>query len=185
MDLFILLVVIGVIIIVLVAYDRIFTPNISISIFHKDASQNKKCKTEVMSTKEEGGKDAIKNIMEIIGRTTKQTERNNEMNNRTILVIGVVVLAILVLNIDVAYCGIKNDQIKAASVSFIGTMSDWMPAIIGAGLVGSGICLFANNFKMGLAGLAGTGFLYAAKAFVGTGEGALIQMAEQLLKVAS
>ena len=53
--------------------------------------------------------------------------------------------------------------------------------IIGGGLIGSGICLFANNFKMGIAGLAGTGFLYAAKAFVGTGEGALISSMAQLV----
>lgn len=95
------------------------------------------------------------------------------------------VIMVLVLLIDSAYCGITDAQIKAASKTFISTMSDWMPAIIGGGLVGSGICLFANNFKMGIAGLAGTGFLYAAKAFVGTGEGALIQMAEQLLRTVS
>lgn len=95
------------------------------------------------------------------------------------------VIMVLVLLIDSAYCGITDAQIKAASKTFISTMSDWMPAIIGGGLVGSGICLFANNFKMGIAGLAGTGFLYAAKAFVGTGEGALIQMAEQLLRAVS
>jgi ABC-type uncharacterized transport system permease subunit len=94
-------------------------------------------------------------------------------------------LLVMVLLMDPAYCGITDAQIKAASKTFISTMSDWMPAIIGGGLVGSGICLFANNFKMGIAGLAGTGFLYAAKAFVGTGEGALIQMAEQLLKTVS
>ena len=94
-------------------------------------------------------------------------------------------LLVMILLFDPAYCGITNDQIKEASKSFMSTMKDWMPVIIGGGLVGSGICLFANNFKMGIAGLAGTGFLYAAKAFVGTGEGALIQMAEQLLKASS
>jgi hypothetical protein len=95
------------------------------------------------------------------------------------------VLVMMLLNIDQAFCGITDAQIKAASKTFIGTMKDWMPAIIGGGLFGSGVCLFANNFKMGIAGLAGTGFLYAAKSFVGEGEGALIQMAEQLLKAIS
>jgi hypothetical protein len=106
------------------------------------------------------------------------------MTKNQIFYISLVLLAAVLL-VDPAYCGISDAQIKAASKTFISTMSDWMPAIIGGGLVGSGICLFANNFKMGIAGLAGTGFLYAAKAFVGTGEGALIQMAEQLLKITS
>ena len=89
---------------------------------------------------------------------------------------------VMFLLVEPAFCGIADAQIKAASKTFIATMSDWMPAIIGGGLFASGICLFVNNFKMGLAGLAGTGFLYAAKAFVGDGQGALIQAAEQLLK---
>lgn len=67
------------------------------------------------------------------------------------------------------------------SSDFREIMKDWMPVIIGGGLIGSGICLFANNFKMGIAGLAGTGFLYAAKAFVGTGEGVLISSMAQFV----
>jgi len=103
------------------------------------------------------------------------------MSKRWIFLFCIAVL-LMVLFVDSAYCGITDQQIKAASKTFIGTMSDWMPAIIGGGLFASGICLFANNFKMGLAGLAGTGFLYAAKSFVGDGQGAMIYAAEQLLK---
>jgi len=101
--------------------------------------------------------------------------------NRKMLFINFLILIAMVLIVDPAYCGIQDAQIKAASKTFIGTMKDWMPAIIGGGLVGSGICLFANNFKMGIAGLAGTGFLYAAKAFVGEGEGALVDSVSQLI----
>jgi hypothetical protein len=108
-----------------------------------------------------------------------------KMSKRAIFYLSLGLLVMVVLLVDPAYCGITNTDIKAASKEFMSTMKDWMPAIIGGGLVGSGICLFANNFKMGIAGLAGTGFLYAAKAFVGTGEGALIQMAEELLKAVS
>lgn len=90
------------------------------------------------------------------------------------------ILALILIS-DSVYCGITDEQIKAASKTFISTMKDWMLVIIGGGLIGSGICLFANNFKMGIAGLAGTGFLYAAKAFVGTGEGALISSMAQLV----
>ena len=106
------------------------------------------------------------------------------MNNKTYLYAGIAILIIAVLYIDPAYCGITDQQIKAASKAFVSTMNDWTPPIIGAGLVGSGICIFANNFKMGIAGLAGTGFLYAAKAFVGTGDGALIQNIGNLLQAA-
>lgn len=95
---------------------------------------------------------------------------------------GIFLVVVLLLS-DSVYCGITDEQIKAASKSFVSTMKDWMPAIIGGGLVGSGICLFANNFKMGIAGLAGTGFLYAAKAFVGEGEGALINVASEILSI--
>jgi len=106
------------------------------------------------------------------------------MNNRTILLLGLALLVMIVMA-DPAFCGISDAQIKAASKTFIGTMKDWMPAIIGGGLFGSGVCLFANNFKMGIAGLAGTGFLYAAKSFVGEGETALIHMAAHLLRAVS
>lgn len=101
--------------------------------------------------------------------------------NKRLIYMGMFALLITILVLEPSYCQIQDDQIKAASKSFISTMKDWMPAIIGGGLIGSGICLFANNFKMGIAGLAGTGFLYAAKAFVGDGQGALISAVAQLL----
>ncbi|MCR5224756.1 MAG: hypothetical protein K6C34_01610 [Alphaproteobacteria bacterium] len=91
------------------------------------------------------------------------------------------VLIIIVLSVEAAHCGISHENIKEASRTFVSVMKDWMPVIVGAGLFGSGICLFASNFKMGIAGLAGTGFLYAAQSFVGTGEAALIQMAQEIL----
>ena len=101
------------------------------------------------------------------------------MNRRVFYMTVLILMTIIIF--EPVYCGITDEQIKAASKTFISTMKDWMPVIIGGGLIGSGICLFANNFKMGIAGLAGTGFLYAAKAFVGTGEGALISSVVRLL----
>ncbi|MDR1235391.1 MAG: hypothetical protein LBJ96_00125 [Holosporaceae bacterium] len=95
-----------------------------------------------------------------------------------------ILTVVIVLLTEPAYCGITDAQIKAASKTFMATMKDWVPVIVGGGLFGSGVCLFVNNFKMGIAGLAGTGFLYAAKSFVGEGEGALIQTAAQLLEAA-
>lgn len=101
--------------------------------------------------------------------------------DKEFFLMDLLILVAVALLIEPAYCGITDVQIKAASKTFISTMKDWMPAIIGGGLIGSGICLFANNFKMGIAGLAGTGFLYAAKAFVGEGEGALISSVVQVV----
>ena len=105
--------------------------------------------------------------------------------DRRIFYVSLVLLVALFLFVDPAYCGITDANIKNASKTFTATMNDWMPAIIGTGLFGSGVALFMNNFKMGLTGLVGTGFLYASKAFVGTGEGALIHAAEHLLKAVS
>ncbi|MBR1733906.1 MAG: hypothetical protein IJ730_00400 [Alphaproteobacteria bacterium] len=103
------------------------------------------------------------------------------MNQKIFFMLNLTILLAVVLFMDPAFCGITDAQIKAASKTFTDTMKDWMPAIIGGGLMGSGICLFANNFKMGIAGLAGTGFLYAAKSFVGDGQAALVDAAVQLL----
>lgn len=97
--------------------------------------------------------------------------------------VAFVFMLIVIAFIEPSYCAVTNDQIKAATKTFVGTINDWIPAIIAGGLFGSGICLFANNFKMGIAGLAGTGFLYAAKSFVENGEAALINIADQILQV--
>lgn len=84
-------------------------------------------------------------------------------------------LVICVLGIvDPAFCGITNEQVKAASKSFVSTMNNWTPAVIGGGLLVSGALLFTNNYKSGLSGIAATAFVYAAKAFTGTGEAMLI-----------
>lgn len=99
--------------------------------------------------------------------------------------INLLIIMIIVSFADSAYCAISDDHIKAASTQFVKSMKDWMPAIIGGGLMGSGICLFANNFKMGVAGLAGTAFLYAAREFTNNGEAALIDTAAQLLSMIS
>ena len=90
----------------------------------------------------------------------------------------VLLLVICVLGVvDPAFCGITDAQVKAASKSFVSTMNDWTPAVIGGGLLVSGVLLFTNNYKSGLSGIAATAFVYAAKAFTGTGEAMLIASA--------
>jgi hypothetical protein len=37
-------------------------------------------------------------------------------------------------------------------------MHDWTPAVIGGGLLVSGMLIFANNYKAGLSGIAATAF---------------------------
>lgn len=80
---------------------------------------------------------------------------------------------------EVALCEIQNAQIKEASKSFISTMN---ASVIGGGLLVSGILIFANNYKSGLSGIAATAFIYAAKAFTGTGEGTLLSSIDLLCR---
>jgi hypothetical protein len=102
------------------------------------------------------------------------------MNNRNVFLACFIIL-VLVLIVDPAFCGITDGQIKAASKSFTGAMHDWTPAVIGGGLLVSGMLIFANNYKAGLSGIAATAFIYAAKAFTGTGEACLVITAPQVV----
>ena len=104
--------------------------------------------------------------------------------NRKYLYLGLMLFVLTVILIEPTYCQQINDnQIRAASNSFIGTLNNWMPVIVATGLFGSGICLFASNFRMGIAGLAGTGFLYASRAFVNAGNAAVFDIADQILQI--
>ncbi|GHT94295.1 hypothetical protein FACS1894122_10770 [Alphaproteobacteria bacterium] len=95
------------------------------------------------------------------------------MDKRKLFILCCVMLVVVLL-MEPAFCGITDGQIKAASKSFTGAMHDWTPAVIGGGLLVSGMLIFANNYKAGLSGIAATAFIYAAKAFTGTGEACLI-----------
>jgi hypothetical protein len=100
-----------------------------------------------------------------------------DIDNKKLLILSCMIL-MAVLIMEPAFCGITDTQIKAASKSFTGAMSDWTPAVIGGGLLVSGMLIFANNYKAGLSGIAATAFIYAAKAFTGTGEACLISQLE-------
>ena len=89
----------------------------------------------------------------------------------------------LIFIADPAYCKISDAQIKAASKTFTDILQDWVPAIVGGGLMFGGVSLFANNFRTGIAALAATGFIYASKSFVSAGEGAMIQNIAQVLGI--
>lgn len=105
------------------------------------------------------------------------------INHKRYLYLGLMLFILTIVLIEPTYCQVTHDQIKAATKTFVETMNDWMPAIIAGGLFGSGICLFANNYRMGIAGLAGTGFLYAAKSFVGDGQAAILTITDQILQI--
>jgi hypothetical protein len=102
------------------------------------------------------------------------------MSERKLFIACCVILMVIWL-LDPAFCGIADDQIKAASKSFTSTMKDWTPAVIGGGLLVSGMMIFANNYKAGLSGIAATAFIYAAKSFTEDGEACLIEMAKYFL----
>jgi hypothetical protein len=104
--------------------------------------------------------------------------------NRKYLYLGLMLFILTIVLIEPTYCQrISHATIKAATKTFLETLNDWMPAIIAAGLTGSGICIFANKYSMGIAGLAGTGFLYAAKSFAVQGQAAVLSVADQILQI--
>ncbi len=96
--------------------------------------------------------------------------------------LGITLFILAVVLVEPSFGGvIQNGNIQAASGEFITTLNEWSVPIIAGGLFCSGICLFTSNYRMGLSGLVGTGFLYAVRAFTAAGDGALISMSEQLL----
>ena len=90
-----------------------------------------------------------------------------------------VVIAVMVV-IDTALAGIDNADIKKASKTWISTLNDWSPVIVGSGFALSAIMMFLNKYNYAIGAIGGTAFTYAAKSYMGTGEGALIDMARIL-----
>ena len=74
--------------------------------------------------------------------------------NKKYIYLGMMLFVLTIVLVEPTYCQVTHSQIKAATKTFVEIMNDWMPAIIAGGLFGSGICLFANNYRMGIAGLA-------------------------------
>jgi len=104
--------------------------------------------------------------------------------NKKYIYLGLMLFILTIVLVEPTYCqNISHASIKAATKTFLATLNDWMPAILAAGLTGSGICIFANKYSMGIAGLAGTGFLYAAKSFAAHGQAAILGVADQILQV--
>jgi hypothetical protein len=102
------------------------------------------------------------------------------MSNKQ-LAISVLVFLAVVLIAEPAFCGITDTQIKAASKAMAATVTDWIPMVIGGGLALAGVMFFMNKYSYALGALGGVGFLYAAKAFTGTGEACLISAAQLIL----
>lgn len=92
----------------------------------------------------------------------------------------ILVLLVLSLFLDPAIAGISSTEIKAASKSWTSTIHDWTPGIIGGGLTLAGVMFFMNKYFYAIGALGGIAFFYAAKAFTGTGEAALTDMAKVL-----
>jgi hypothetical protein len=90
-----------------------------------------------------------------------------------------VVIAIVSI-IDTGICGITSTEIKAATKSWVGTVTDWMPGIMGAGVALAGVMFFLNKYAYGLGAAGGVGMLWAAKAFMGDGQACLVDMAQVL-----
>lgn len=104
--------------------------------------------------------------------------------NRKYIYLGLMLFVLAVVLVEPTYCQrITHATIKAATKTFLETLNDWMPAILAAGLTGSGILIFTTRYNAGIAGLAGTGFLYAAKSFASAGQAAILGVADQILQI--
>jgi hypothetical protein len=66
------------------------------------------------------------------------------------------VILVVALIIDPAFCGIDNAQIKAASKAWTKTIDDWTPLAIGGGLTLSGIMFFVNKYAYAIGAAGGT-----------------------------
>lgn len=106
------------------------------------------------------------------------------INNRKYLYLSLTLLILTLVLIEPAYCAtITDEQIRAATTSFSAVINNWVPIIIGAGLIGGAVSVFTSNYRLGIAGIAGSCFLCAAKAFVGANQSATLSIADQILQV--
>ena len=104
--------------------------------------------------------------------------------NKKYIYLGMMLFVLTVVLVEPTSCqNISARAISAVTQPVCEMINKWVPVMIAAGLTGSGICIFANNYRMGIAGLAGTGFLYAAKSFVGDGQAAILAIAGQILQI--
>lgn len=96
------------------------------------------------------------------------------------IIMKAALLMVVMVVIDTALAGIDNADIKKASKTWISTLNDWSPVIVGSGFALSAIMMFLNKYNYAIGAIGGTAFTYAAKSYMGTGEGALIDMARIL-----
>lgn len=106
--------------------------------------------------------------------------RNKKVKEATKIIIKTMVVIGIMVVIDTALAGISNADIKNASKTWVATLNDWSPIIVGSGFVLSAIMFFLNKYNYAIGVIGGTAFTYAAKSYMGTGEGALIDMARIL-----
>lgn len=100
---------------------------------------------------------------------------------KKVIVTSVILIAIATILTEPAIAKITNAEIKEASKTWVSTINDWTPGIMGAGFLLSATMFFLNKYAYALGAIGGTGIIYAAKAFVGDGSGALIDLARILL----
>lgn len=102
------------------------------------------------------------------------------MNYTKVLAKTVVILLIMIV-LDTAMAGITNAEIKLASKTWVSTIGDWTPGLTYAGFIMAAIMFFVNKYTYAIGALGGSAFLYAAKAFTGSGEAALTSAASIFL----
>ena len=107
---------------------------------------------------------------------TKQTLKK-------VIAISAMLAFIVWVMTDPAMAKITNEEIKAASTTWTSTIKDWSTPIMCGGMALAAIMFFVNKYSYALGALGGTGFMYAAKSFVGDGSGCTVDMAKQILGI--
>jgi len=100
---------------------------------------------------------------------------------KKVVVTSLLLIALALILTEPALAKITNAEIKEASKTWVSTINDWTPGIMGGGFLLAATMFFLNKYAYALGAIGGTGIVYAAKAFVGDGSGALVDLARVLL----
>lgn len=102
---------------------------------------------------------------------------------KKVIAISAMLALIVWIVTDPVMAKIANEEIKAASTTWTSTIKDRLTPIMCGGMVLAAIMFFVNKYAYALGALGGTGFMYAAKSFVGDGSGCTVDMAKQILGI--
>lgn len=110
-------------------------------------------------------------------------ESLNKATLKKVIAVSAVLALVIWIVADPAMAKITNEEIKEASKTWTSTIKDWSTPIMCGGMALAAIMFFINKYAYALGAIGGTGFMYAAKSFVGDGTGCTVDMAKSLLGI--